>query len=103
MTLLMLVSSFLLTIGGIYYQGWPWLFYGPGLAFSAWVWGHLFGLRLGLNVFIGFLLAWLAFGLDVGVMGGGVWWAFLKGAAVFFIVTVAATQGFLRAVRRGLQ
>ncbi len=89
-----IASAAALTYLGIAYPGKPWLLIGPLLFGSAWLYGHWLGRWLGLNALVSFLLATLAFGLEVLVMSGGVGGALVKALAVSLLTGFGATFGW---------
>lgn len=80
---------------GVFLPGWPWLFFGPTLLLSSWLYGHLTGIALGANVFVAAILAGFAMGLDMGVMATEGWLALQKALVVFFMAQIGSTFGWM--------
>ena len=86
------------TVIGILQPGMWWALYIPVFLLASFMSGRVVGAVLGLNPFVGTLLAGLALGLDLAVMNSGVGWALLKAFVIFLMFEASATFGWFRAV-----
>ena len=86
------------TVMGILQPGIWWALYIPAFLLASLMSGRVLGVVLGLNPFVGTLLAGLGLGLDLAVMNSGIGWALLKAFVIFLMFEAGATCGWFRAV-----